>query len=68
MNNIKVGVLRRVSVQIEASHYTPRRRLGGEEALGGVSGQSHAPAALYPPGKGPPVPTVQEAGSAAEPV
>jgi hypothetical protein len=34
----------------------------------GVSGQHHAPAALYPPGKGPPVPTVQEAGWAPEPV
>jgi hypothetical protein len=49
MNIIKVDILRRVSVQIEASHYTPRRRLGAEEALGGVSGQRHAPAALYPP-------------------
>jgi hypothetical protein len=28
----------------------------------GVSGQRHAPAALLPPGKGPPVPIVQEAG------
>jgi hypothetical protein len=27
-----------------------------------VSGQRHAPVALYPPGKGPQVPTVQEAG------
>jgi hypothetical protein len=33
-----------------------------------VSGQRHAPAALYPPGKGPPVPIVQEAGWAPEPV
>jgi hypothetical protein len=33
----------------------------------GVSGQHHAPAAL-PPGKGPPVPIVQEAGWAPEPV
>jgi hypothetical protein len=49
----------------------PRRRLGGEEyssysfstsALDGVSGQRHAPAALYPRGKDPPVPIVQEAG------
>jgi hypothetical protein len=31
-------------------------------ALDGVSGQHHAPAALLPPGKGPPVPIVQEAG------
>jgi hypothetical protein len=28
----------------------------------GVSGQRHAPAALYLRGKGPPVPIVQEAG------
>jgi hypothetical protein len=33
-----------------------------------VSGQRHAPAALLPPGKGPPVPIVQEAGWAPEPV
>jgi hypothetical protein len=32
----------------------------------GVSGQHHAPAALYPWGKGPPVPIVQEAGWAPE--
>jgi hypothetical protein len=34
----------------------------------GVSGQRHAPAALLPPGKGPPAPIVQEAGWAPEPV
>jgi hypothetical protein len=34
----------------------------------GVSGQHHAPVALYPPGKGPPVPIGQEAGWAPEPV
>jgi hypothetical protein len=33
----------------------------------GVTGQRHAPAALCP-GKGPPVPIVQEAGWASEPV
>jgi hypothetical protein len=32
-----------------------------------VSGQRHAPAALLPPGKGPPVPILQEAGWAPEP-
>jgi hypothetical protein len=51
--------------------------LGGEKyssysfstsALDGVSGQRHAPAALLPPGKGPPVPIVQEAGWTPEPV
>jgi hypothetical protein len=34
----------------------------------GVSGQLHAPAALFAPGKGPPVPIVQETGWAPEPV
>jgi hypothetical protein len=34
----------------------------------GVSGQRHAPAALLPPGKEPPVPIGQEAGWAPEPV
>jgi hypothetical protein len=34
----------------------------------GVSGQHHAPAALLPPRKGPPVPIGQEAGWAPEPV
>jgi hypothetical protein len=33
----------------------------------GVSGQRHVPAALLPPGNGPPVPIVQEAGWAPEP-
>jgi hypothetical protein len=34
----------------------------------GVSGQRHVPAALLPPGKGPPVRIVQEAGWDPEPV
>jgi hypothetical protein len=34
----------------------------------GVSGQRHALAALYPPGKEPPVPIAQEAGWATQPV
>jgi hypothetical protein len=37
-------------------------------ALNGVSGQRHAPAALYPGGKDPPVPVRQEAGWAPEQV
>jgi hypothetical protein len=37
-------------------------------ASDGVSGQRHAPAAFLPPGKGPPVPIVQEAGWTPEPV
>jgi hypothetical protein len=32
----------------------------------GVSGERHTPAALLPPGKGPAVPIVQEAGWAPE--
>jgi hypothetical protein len=36
--------------------------------LDGVSGQRHALAALYPSGKGPPVPIGQEAGWAPESV
>jgi hypothetical protein len=32
------------------------------------SGQHHTPAVLYPQGKDPPVPIVQEAGWASEPV
>jgi hypothetical protein len=46
---------------IAPTHSRPRHYMG-------VSGQCHAPAALLPPGKGPPVPTVQEAGWAPEPV
>jgi hypothetical protein len=46
---------------IAATHYRPRHWMG-------VSGQRHAPAALLPLGKGPPVPIGQEAGWASEPV
>jgi hypothetical protein len=58
-------------VKVKQHRYTPWRRLGGEEyssysfstsALDGVSGQRHAPAALLPLGKGPPVPIGKEAG------
>jgi hypothetical protein len=40
---------------IAPTHSRPRHWMG-------VSGQRHAPAALLPPGKEPPVPIVQEAG------
>jgi hypothetical protein len=40
---------------IAPTHSRPRHKMG-------VSGQRHAPAALLPLGKGPPVPIVQEAG------
>jgi hypothetical protein len=46
---------------IVPTHSRPRHQMG-------VSGQRHAPAALLPPGKGPPVPIGQEAGWAPEPV
>jgi hypothetical protein len=36
--------------------------------LKGMSGQSHGPTALYPPGKGPPAHIGQESGWALEPV
>jgi hypothetical protein len=49
-------------LKLKLSHYMPRRSLGGKEyssylftnsVLDGVSGQRHAPAALYPQGKDP---------------
>jgi hypothetical protein len=49
-----------ISKKLKLSHYTPRRRLGERRyssysfltsALDGVSGQRHAPAAIYPRGK-----------------
>jgi hypothetical protein len=46
---------------IAPTHSWPRHQMG-------VSGQSHAPAALYPRGNDPSVPIVQEAGWASEPV
>jgi hypothetical protein len=41
--------------RIAPTHSQPRHLMR-------VSGQRHTPAALYPWGKGPPVPIVQEAG------
>jgi hypothetical protein len=46
---------------IAPTHSYPRHYMG-------VSGQRHAPAVLYPRGKGPPIPIVQEAGWVTEPV
>jgi hypothetical protein len=46
---------------IAPTHSRPRRYMG-------VSGQRYVPAAIHPPRKGPPVPIVQEAGWAPEPV
>jgi hypothetical protein len=62
--------------KVNQSHNTPMEAQGERRyssysfttsALDGVSGQRHAPAALYP-GKGSPVPTGQEAGFVPEPV
>jgi hypothetical protein len=59
------------------SLYTPWRRLGGEEvysysfttsALDGGEWSTSRPGRSLPPGKGPPVPIVQEAGWAPESV
>jgi hypothetical protein len=72
-----VARLQAIAYLLKQSHYTPWRYLGERRysfysfltsALDGVSGQRHAPAALLPPGKGPPVPIVQEAGWAPESV
>jgi hypothetical protein len=74
---ITTSIARLYFVKVKQSRYTPWRRLGERRyssysfttsALDGVSGQHHAPAELYPPGKGPPVPIVQEARWAPEPV
>jgi hypothetical protein len=57
-------------------HYTPRRRLGGEgyssysfstSALDGGEWSASRPGRALAPGKGTPVPIVQEAGWASEP-
>jgi hypothetical protein len=62
--------------KVKQSCYTPWKRLAGEKvylllildlALDGVSGQRHA-RPRFTLGKGPPVPIVQEAGWAPEPV
>jgi hypothetical protein len=64
-------------LKLKLSHYTPRRRLGGEEIqlllihdLGTRWGWvvSVTPRSRFAPGKGPPVPIVQDAGWAPEPV
>jgi hypothetical protein len=64
-------------IKVKQSRYTPWRRLGGEEyssysfttsALDGDEWSASRPGRTLPPGKGPPVPIVQEAGWAPEPV
>jgi hypothetical protein len=65
------------SKKLKLSHYTPRRRLGERRyssysfltsALDGGEWSASRPGRDLPPGKGPPVPIVQEAGWASEPV
>jgi hypothetical protein len=64
-------------VKVKQSRYTPWRRLGGEKyrsysfstsALDGGEWSASRPGRALPSGKGPPVPIVQEAGWAPEPV
>jgi len=64
-----------VKKKVKQSRYTPWRRLGGRELLlihdlGTRWGEwsPSRPGRALPPGKGPPVPIVQEAGWAPEPV
>jgi hypothetical protein len=66
-----------ISKKIKQSLYTPWRRLGESRyssysfttsALDGGEWSASRPGRAVPPGKGPPVPIVQEAGWALEPV
>jgi hypothetical protein len=66
-----------VASKVKQSRYTPWRRLGGEEysfysfttsALDGGEWSASRPGRALPPGKGPPVPIVQKAAWAPEPV
>jgi hypothetical protein len=70
-NVILVRILRTVKKSSPATRHGGA--WGGEEVYlltsaldGGVSGRRHAPAALYPRGKDPPLPIVQETGWAPE--
>jgi hypothetical protein len=63
--------------RLKLSHYTPRRRLGERRyssysfttsALNREEWSASRPGCASPPGKGPPVPIVQEAGRAPEPI
>jgi hypothetical protein len=64
-------------LKLKLSHYTPRRRRGerryssysfSNSALDGGEWSASRPGRALAPGKGPQVPTVQEAGWAPEPV
>jgi hypothetical protein len=67
----------RKTIKVKQSLYTPWRRLGERRyssysfttsALDGGEWSASRPGRALPPEKGPPVPTVQEAGWAPEPV
>jgi hypothetical protein len=69
--------LEMTSTKLKLSHYTPRRRLGersyssysfSTSALDGGEWSALRPGRALSPGKRPPVPIVQEAGWAPEPV
>jgi hypothetical protein len=66
-----------LQIKLKLSHYTPRRNLGerryssysfSTSALDGSEWSASRPCRALAPGKGPPVPNVQEAGWAPEPV
>jgi hypothetical protein len=68
---------KKVISKVKQSHYTPWRRLGermyssnsfSTSALDGSVWSASRPGRALPPGKGLPVPIVQEAGWALEPV
>jgi hypothetical protein len=77
---LRIGVLQQhvdLKVKLKLSHYTPRRRLEGEEyncysfstsVLVGGEWSASRPCRALAQGKGPPVPIVQEAEWAPEPV
>jgi hypothetical protein len=75
--NVFLHLLQLPTKKLKLSHYTPRRRLGERRyssysfsttALDGGEWSASCPGHVLPQGKGPPVPIVQEAGWAPEPV
>jgi hypothetical protein len=79
INNIKTQIRKTILIKsrVKPSRYTPWRRLGERRyssysfttsALDGGEWSASRPDRALPPGKGPPVPTGEEAGWAPEPV
>jgi hypothetical protein len=65
----------KLKLKLKQSHYIPQRRVGGDSsypfsasALDGGEWSASRPGRALAPGKGPPVPIVQEAGWSPEPV